>query len=820
MRVKILKWIAGILLTLFVITAVLLGLSWLYRAELVTYVKKTITEQTNGALQIKEASISLLKGSPGIYLTLEGITLRDTAYSQHHTDLLALQRIEMRISIVNLLARKIQINQIQLHEGAIQLFTDSAGYSNTSILNTFKPKKRDSNADNSLLDKLEDVSFHQVKISVIDSLHHKYFGFKLQDINHEISKQDSTWHVHTKGDWYFDGLYFNTQNGGFLTKKNTKVDFQWQFNPQSQFLQLAPSLFEVEDLPFQLAGQADFSDKKQLILSIKTPEASTQTLLSLLTPKLQKTIGKFKVLPRLQANASLVASLEGGQPLLDIVFRTDTFSTLQTFGQFTQLKTNGRYCNQLNEAEPVSDANSQLHFTGVEGIWEGVPFHSTFTLTDLSNPIALADVRIDTHLAKLNTVFEASPMQFDAGRLQLKFRYLGKVTPLVNGTVGNLNGRLNGALILTNGGMVNQNKAIKLSKMNGWMLFDEKSIRVRNLKVFDQYNLLTINGYVNRFIPLLALKNQPVKANLDITMPQWNLNWIRSLMTKKTTKKVSGNRVQQQIAQTIDKLTKDIEMDVHIATPLLKYDRFVATKVKGGLIMTQRSIRFYDVQMNTFKGRFNFSGGINDFDKPIHKLAIKGNVQNADVSKVFYALHDFGQNTLTHKQLSGKFTTDFTLTATMLEGFRLIGSSCWGDMSIKLQDGNLTNFRPFDDFKKIVLLKNRNYDNVQFATIENQLRLRNQEVYVDKMALESSVLTLFVEGIYSFRDRTDLSIRIPLMNLKRRDDDYKLLSKQELNDLKGGNIFLRAKDEAGKVNIKLDLFKKFYKERAKRVDEN
>ena len=58
------------------------------------------------------------------------------------------------------------------------------------------------------------------------------------------------------------------------------------------------------------------------------------------------------------------------------------------------------------------------------------------------------------------------------------------------------------------------------------------------------------------------------------------------------------------------------------------------------------------------------------------------------------------------------------------------------------------------------------------------------------------------------------------MNLKRRDDDYKLLSKQELNDLKGGNIFLRAKDEAGKVNIKLDLFKKFYKERARRIDEN
>lgn len=820
MPTKLFKWVSSIVVILLVIFAGLLGLSWLYRDDLVAYVKTIITEQTNGALQIEKADISFLKGVPGIYLTLEGITLHDTAYHSHHTNLLTLRRLEARVSVVNLLAKKIQINQIQLHDGAIQLFTDSTGYSNTSILNTFKPKKKDANTDNSLLDKLEDISIHQVKISVIDSLHHKFFGFKLQDIYHQISKQESIWSIHTKGSWYFDGLYFNTQNGGFLAQKNTKVDFQWQFNPPKQILQLSPSLLEVEGLALQLAGQVDFSDKKQLIINIKTPDVPTQTLLSLLTPKLQTAIGKFKILPKLQANANLLASLEGGQPVVDVVFRTDTFSTTQPYGRFTQLKANGRYCNQLDASKLADDNNSQLHFTAVEGAWEGVPFQSTFTLTNLSTPMALADVRIDAPLRNLNTVFAASPMQFDSGRVQFKFRYIGKITPFLNEKGGNLNGRLNGAMILTNGGMVHQNKIIRLRKMNGWMLFDEKSIRIRKLHIFDQHNLLTVNGYVNQFVPLLALKNQPVRANLDITMPQWDLNWIHSLVTKKTTKKKSGNKVQQQIAETIEKLTNQIEMDVHVATPLLKYRRFVASKVRGGLIVNKRSIRFYDVSMNTWNGKFGFSGGINDLDKATHSLAMKGSVQNADVSKVFQTLDNFGQKTLTHKQLSGKFTTDFSLTATMLQGFRLVTSSCWGDLSVKLQDGALTSFKPFDDFKKIVMLKNRNYDNVQFATIENQLRLRNQEVYVDKMALESSILTLFVEGIYSFRDRTDLSIRIPLMNLKRRDDDYKLLSKQELNDLKGGNIFLRAKDESGKVNIKLDLFKKFYKERARRIDEN
>lgn len=73
------------------------------------------------------------------------------------------------------------------------------------------------------------------------------------------------------------------------------------------------------------------------------------------------------------------------------------------------------------------------------------------------------------------------------------------------------------------------------------------------------------------------------------------------------------------------------------------------------------------------------------------------------------------------------------------------------------------------------------------------------------MQIESNVVTLFLEGQYSFGNNTDLSIQFPLRNLKRRDEDYEF-QKYDSEELK--SIFLRAVDEDGEVNIKLDSRRK------------
>ncbi len=83
------------------------------------------------------------------------------------------------------------------------------------------------------------------------------------------------------------------------------------------------------------------------------------------------------------------------------------------------------------------------------------------------------------------------------------------------------------------------------------------------------------------------------------------------------------------------------------------------------------------------------------------------------------------------------------------------------------------------------------------------------------MEIQSSVLSMFVEGIYSQKGGTDMSIQVPLSNLKKRGDDF---NPENLGaDKKGGrSIHIRGQPGPdGNVKFKLDIFNKFDKQKEK-----
>jgi hypothetical protein len=73
------------------------------------------------------------------------------------------------------------------------------------------------------------------------------------------------------------------------------------------------------------------------------------------------------------------------------------------------------------------------------------------------------------------------------------------------------------------------------------------------------------------------------------------------------------------------------------------------------------------------------------------------------------------------------------------------------------------------------------------------------------------VLGLFLEGVYSLKRNTDLSIQIPLSNLKKRDRTFKP-ERVGTHAKAGPSVFLHARDNGqGQTEIKYDPFYRFKK---------
>ena len=105
------------------------------------------------------------------------------------------------------------------------------------------------------------------------------------------------------------------------------------------------------------------------------------------------------------------------------------------------------------------------------------------------------------------------------------------------------------------------------------------------------------------------------------------------------------------------------------------------------------------------------------------------------------------------------------------------------------------------------VFKNRDLKNVQFAELKDTFDIKNGDIYIHRMPVQSSALTMYIEGLYSFADRTDISIQVPLSTLLSKPDDYKKIDKQKAKK-PGPSIYLRAKDKDGQVKIGLDVFRK------------
>ena len=74
---------------------------------------------------------------------------------------------------------------------------------------------------------------------------------------------------------------------------------------------------------------------------------------------------------------------------------------------------------------------------------------------------------------------------------------------------------------------------------------------------------------------------------------------------------------------------------------------------------------------------------------------------------------------------------------------------------------------------------------------------------------------MYVEGIYSFDNRTDISIRVPLSTLTKRTEDY-IETKEIKPEQPGPGINLRVTDTNGQIKISLDASKKVKKKKHKK----
>jgi hypothetical protein len=397
------------------------------------------------------------------------------------------------------------------------------------------------------------------------------------------------------------------------------------------------------------------------------------------------------------------------------------------------------------------------------------------------------------------------------GNFVSSFTYSGKLKEYLDDSRTRYEGKLLGKATITNGKVNYIARNIRIDKLNATFSFTQKRFEIQDLKLIANKNSVAVSGLMTDFIPFFTSPQQSCKVKLNITSPRIDMSGFkqqRKIRLSKSAKAAS----KQRVSDLVEKINEGLEFDLDFKVNEFVNKNFLATQLKGNLFLANNQFIVKNASMDFAKGKVGLNLKVTDLQKTINPINLNARMRDVDLKEFFYAFNNFNQKTFQHHHVEGKLNLDLDLSAEVDDKLDFLTKDLDGVAQFTITDGRLKDFEPMQRLSNF-LLKGRDFSDVQFGEITSNINMSGTQMHVSRMEVESTVITMFIEGRYDLKDSSDLSIQIPLSNLKKRDQDIPP-ENVGVDSKVGASVYLRVKpDKTGKNTISYDPFKKFRKKK-------
>lgn len=812
-------WIAGSL-------GCLLVLAWLGLAGYVTARKQTIIQKARtelrdrlgGEATIGDMEVSFFHHFPAITLHLSKVTLRDSLWQQHRHDLLDAEDMYLRLALFkSILSGTARLEKVYIERGSIYLFTDSTGYSNTAALTN--PEKKDASRPTEEAQP-PDLSLRETRLVMENQDRHKFFDLEFRQLDCSISKQGRTLSLRTHADALVKSLAFNTEKGSFIKDKDLSGDFTLQFNTGSKILQFNRALVHIDKHPFVMSGRF-FPDVKPdpFFLSIHTENIPYRKATALLTPLIRQKLDPYDIDKPVTIQASLDAgNADDPTPLITVQMDLQDVSVNTPPGRFNHVRTKARFVNEWVRHEKRRDENSAIVLTSFTGEFMGIPLHSdSAVVTDLKHPIMDCDVHTSFDLARLNDLLGSRSLQFRKGGCSVDLHYRGPLKEDDSASVS-----LYGGLTIDSATVNYLPYNFQLTNGKGKIRFKDQDLVFERLEARAGNSKIGLKGIVRNIARLID--QNPNNTGMDFTLssPRLDLEDLAPVLGRQTpeaTLRRGSKPLFGETASRLDQLLRDGAIHLKIDATELRYQRFSGVRAQAELLFQNSEVQLKKMELTLDGVRPQADGGTITLSGTLKRqpggggnpLSFRSHLEQVDIPGLFTAFDNFGQDALKDKNLKGKLTAEIEMTGRLTDKARMVKNSLKGSINFTLKGGQLINFEPMEKIHETVL-KKRDLSEIHFAELKNQLDLDTSTLTIHRMEIQSTAFSLFVEGTYDLRTGPDLSLQVPLSNLKK-DRNVVVPPESKGNDGKAGlSLRLRVrKGDDGKMKISWDPFRKALK---------
>ncbi len=795
---KILFKTLGVIIALIVVIFTALGFYVnSHKKELLSSITKKLNENLNGTLTVGDMDPTFFSGFPGISLTLKNVVMKDLQWNNHRHTLLDAKRFNVAVNVMALLKGTIEIKKVSINDAAVYLYTDSTGYSNTSI---FKKKKKEEPKKDNNESSAEIRKFALNKVSfVLDNQKgNKLFQFDVDDLDGNMEYPDSGWNASLKLKTLVKSLAFNTQKGSFIKDRLLEGPFAVHYDKKHEQIVVAPNRLKIGEEDFIIGAKFDVGEgPANFTINIEAPAILWKNASALLTPNISKKLNMFNLEAPIHVTCDLIGDMgAGGDPNIRVKARVRKNILTIPGGEIQNCNFDGVYTNNHVRDRGFNDANSSVILYRFAGDYAGMPFSiDTAAIVNFERPVAKGVFKSNFDITKMNNVIADNLLKFKKGTAHVTLAFKADVVnfqltkPYVQGLVDIKNADVDYVPRKINF----KNTAISLN-------FTEKDLFIRNIRLQSGKSIVNMEGSIQNFLNLYYNDPEKIVLNWQIRSPQLYIGeFLGFLSTRKPVSVKRSKSSKTSFSDNLNALFDQSKVNMNVVIDKLYYLKFMATGAKADLALSESGMTIKNAIVKHAGGSLAVNGTL--YQKNGHnRFAVNAVVSNVDIKNFFYSFNNFGLTSLTSKNLRGYLFSKAKITGAITDQGGIQKNSIDGNIVFDLKKGALLNFEPITSVGKFAFPL-RDLNNITFSNLNGNFDLNGEKIKINPMMISSSVLNMNVAGVYSLGSGTNIALDVPLRNPKK--DTELAASDRKEKRMRGIVLHILATDgENGKIKFK------------------
>ncbi len=779
---SIIRFFKRIIISIFIILVLLLGtgfvIGYYYQNEVKEFIIGELNKQLNTQVIVdgKDIDFTIIQNFPFASVDFKNIKALDATSAKQKDTLFKAAKISFQFNIVDVFNKNYHIKNILLSDAKLNVWIDKTGNDNYHF---WKPTNDSTSSKFNFA--LEKIILKNIDVTFNNFQTKQHLVFSVNDGKFTGDFSDKKYELNCLADLFVDRIKIEDVN--YLRKKRVHTEMLLNVDNEMKSYKFTGAKIKLENLLVEIAGNILVANDEPIMnIGLHGKQMDIQSVLSLIPNKFKNRINDYESEGDFYFDATVQGSfVKEKMPQITADFGMKNVDITQTKNNITlkNVSLMGHYFNgNKSENQP-----SVLSISNFSAMINNGKIKGKINLQQLDNPLFDGQIEADINTEELQKFIKIDTIETINGQLKVNATFSGKANNLDSKKYQNI--LIDGNLSVNEMNLKIKNNPLEFKTINGDFKFDNNDIAINNLKGNISNSDFELKGFFINVIGFVSKEHQDI--TVDAMLHSENLN-LDEILANKSTESEDKSKYKLKFSEHINfNLSSEIK---HI-----QFRKFEATNVVGLLKLKDKKMIFDSVSLSTMNGKITTSGLIDGTDSTQLLITCFSDISRINITKMFYSFENFGQTAITEKNIKGITTAKIQFASVFSPELDIDLDKLYAGIDMSIENGELNNVAAMKSLSRFIDLKE--LENIHFATLKNQIEIKNRIITIPKMEVKSSALNISIAGTHTFNNEINYKIKLSL---------NELLSKKAKNAKKENDEFGEVADDGlGRTNIFLSM---------------